>query len=367
MNALRMETCTADPQTSACLPASGDQTLSRHAEDQFSMDVHLRIAVITSLGVFGAITNLMSVAVFLKQGVKDCVSICLVSLGVADFAALLFGLLTMFCNAAMRINSNLDLRAHYNGLYHACGMFYHISTLTTTFISLERCLCVSMPFKFKTFITMKRSIFVNVAIYLYAAGISLPLYISAGANFATNATSSNAWLTPEKANRALFIITTLKFTVEPACLVSILISTYIMIVSLKKSTRLRLKGTSALGVLPQSGDLPALPVKKSEKEMKTSNNVRVSKTVASLAMICFICNSLRYVVVVVILVSPDIDVGRDYEKLFFLLLDVIFLLQTANASANIFVYNVFNALFRRTFQSMFCLPCHIRQVPEERT
>lgn len=342
----------------------GYQLLPARHDGKVTADIPVRISVISAIAVFGLATNILNCLVLVKQGVRDCMSVCFISLTLTDFAAAVCGLLTMVCNVTMGISVNLDLRSIYYVLYRFCAMFYSISTLITAFISLERCFCVSMPFQFRSFMTMKRAILVVVILHVYSACIYMPFFFSVNIkpinSQDTNETSpESTWITPERTQVALFVITAIQFTVEPFCLLVITISTYFMIAHLRRSSQLRSRHARYSTKQVPGGRTRGSTTGDSTMavDRHCSNHRTVSKTVVTLAIVSLTCNSVRYVIVVMILTFPEVDSSSEFKSLFFLLLDSIFLLQTTNVSAHVFVFNAFNIQFRRTFQRMFCSIC----------
>ncbi|CAG5120545.1 unnamed protein product [Candidula unifasciata] len=126
------------------------------------IDKYIQPVIVSAIGAFGIFTNFLSICVFIKQGIKDCVSVCLISLSVTDLSSVM----ASFLAECIKINPNLEFDpiAIHHMLIRISGMFYHSSTLTTALLALERCLCVSWPIKFKDFFTLRRSLFAMVLI-----------------------------------------------------------------------------------------------------------------------------------------------------------------------------------------------------------
>lgn len=236
------------------------------------------------------------------------------------------------------------------------SVFYNISTITTTFISLERCLCVSWPLKFKGFMTFNRAIGVLIMIYLYCAVVSVPDYLTLSLihlfDPRKNSTRIVLWLSPLSHHVELFNLSFHLLTSEFLCLVIILISTYIMVADLHKSLNRWAKQTivqerySAMKLSP--GD-----VRKDWRESKNSRSKkRMAKTVITLAVVCSVCNSLRLLLVIINLTY--VDMYTTQKNLYIDLLAVMYLLQTTNASVDIFVYFLHNSVFRSCFCEIFC-------------
>lgn len=328
-------------------------------EVQLYLDIYFRIVVITAVGVFGVVANLISAAVFVRQGVSDCVSVCLLSLTSTNLAAAAFGLLTLFCKIVILMNvlTDFDPLAVYYTLPHVSAKFYNISTITTAFISLERCLCVTWPLKFSNAITFRKAVIVLMGIYLYEIIASLPdqltMRLMRQFDPKINRTRTVLWLSPSRPQVDIFNRMFNQFTVESLCLIILIISTYSMVKGLRRSLH---RWADHLQVQKNDGIVPVVDPKRPAKE---HNQVivkrKVVKTVVTLAIVAFSCNSLRLLLAIIDHAHPDLVTSE--FNLYVDLIGASFLLQTVNASVDIFVYLSYNISFRRCFIGMFCRSC----------
>ncbi|XP_012943201.1 growth hormone secretagogue receptor type 1-like [Aplysia californica] len=128
--------------------------------------------------LFGILANVINLIVFIRQGFKDTVNISLFSLAISDIGSLLPMLWMSIGFNPFLVNAYLpfDLQdALYltSGWPHIC--FARISGWITASIMLERCLCIAMPLKVKTMITVKRTVIVLDSIYVAMIGAFLPV------------------------------------------------------------------------------------------------------------------------------------------------------------------------------------------------
>ncbi|CAG5117317.1 unnamed protein product [Candidula unifasciata] len=325
-------------------------------EVQLYLDIYFRTVVVTVVGVFGTITNVMSAAVFIRQGVHDCVSVCLLSLTVTNLVSVTAGVLTLF--SKVFIFANIAFRIEFFALLpHISAFFYNISTITIAFISVERCLCVTWPLKFTNVFTLRRAIVVLSVIYLYEIIITMPDHLTMGFksqfDSRTNKTRTVVWVSPYRPYVDLLIKMFCQLTVESLCVLILIVSTYSMVRGLRHSLN---QWTDHHHVQQSVAIVPNTVAKKTSK----SNNIvimkrNVVKTVIILAIVAFIINSLKLLLTVIDHIYPNL--GTTESNLYSDLPAVSYLLQTLNASVDIFVYLSYNISFRRCFVEMFCRSC----------
>lgn len=325
------------------------------------IDKYIQPIIVSAIGLFGIVTNVLSICVFIKQGIKDCVSVCLLSLSVTDLGSVM----ASFLGECIKVNPNFEfdpIAIHYV-MIRTSGMFYHCSTLTTALLALERCLCVSWPIKFKDFFTFNRAVLAVGFIYAIVLCTALPDFATYRLNrrydFRTNSTRTVLMFTPHRKIVERFITICATYTLEPACLIVVMVSACVMTADLRQSSQLQ-KNHNQINKNSSSGSNNLL-TKNSWSSNKTSSanmrsnpssrNRRVEKIILILAILCFVCNSLRLIAMSVVFEYLGVE-NVKYET--WVLLLFVFFLQTSNASVNFFVYYVLNVTFRRTVELVFC-------------
>nr|KAG5705546.1 hypothetical protein BaRGS_009199 [Batillaria attramentaria] len=105
--------------------------------------------VLPVLVLCGVTMNVLNMAVFFRQGLRDRVNLCLFSLAVSDTGFNVSYLASKIHAFFYHFNYSLGNMAKWHvfmGLYNA---FLSLSTCLTVIISLERCVCVINPLKAK--------------------------------------------------------------------------------------------------------------------------------------------------------------------------------------------------------------------------
>ncbi|KAK3720489.1 hypothetical protein RRG08_058377 [Elysia crispata] len=392
-------------------------TTCPHDEDTFMdkvmpyIELYMNIIVPFILSVFTLCANIINMMVLVKQGINTCVSLCLVCLSASDFLSTVAG----FCSLPPRVLMFLNIRpgfdpfAFYFFMVYMSALFYDASNILTAFLSLERCLCVCLPLKFKDIFTFWRGVAVIVCIFLLCFGLLLPHFLSSGFEMRTsgNSTFLALWLSPDRAAVDVYI-DTVHFCQTTVVTSTVFVCTLLMIVSLNHSSKFqgrkknaivngksaeresRGKNTESSGVThtQQGGDdrtsgmnmetryediqgetkVPEKDPQKSrqtikvlksitrnsDKTTKSSRNLNVIKTVIILCVICFVCNLLRIAVSTATHLEPRLRFGKKYGNVFQILLAVYYVFQLLNCSLNIFVYYRFNESFRRVVLHVLC-------------
>ena len=115
----------------------------------------LLMTVLPSLELFGVTTNVINCMVFVRQGLRDRINLCLFSLALADTSFLLFMFSAKFFTFLGLFDRDLEgywRQKHTNTVLGPMMGTMNISNLMTMIISVERCICVVSPFTAKRFL-----------------------------------------------------------------------------------------------------------------------------------------------------------------------------------------------------------------------
>ena len=204
------------------------------------IELYMNIILPCTLSVFTISTNIINMMVLVKQGINTCVTLCIFCLSATDFLSTVAG----FCAVLLRILMYLNIRrgfdplAFYFFMVYIFATVYDVSNTLTAFLSLERCLCVCLPFNFKDIFTFWRSAGVIICIYLLCFGLYLPHFLSSGLEMRTsgNSTFLALWLSPDRAAVEIYI-DTVKFCQTTVVTTTVFVCTLLMIVSLNRSSK----------------------------------------------------------------------------------------------------------------------------------
>ncbi|KAK3720487.1 hypothetical protein RRG08_058375 [Elysia crispata] len=229
-----------------------------HVEDTYMnkvmryIDLYMNIILPCTLSVFTLGANTVNMMVLVKQGINTCVTLCLVCLSATDFLSRVAGWFSQLLGVLMILNIRLgfDPLAFSFFMVYTSAIFYDVSNTLTTFLSLERCLCVCLPLKLKDIFTFWRSVTVIVCIYLLCFGLLLPHFLSSGLKMRTsgNSTFLALWLSPDRAAVDVYI-DAVHFCQTTVVMAVVFVCTLLMIVSLNHSKEGKTREVSLVKVL----------------------------------------------------------------------------------------------------------------------
>ncbi|KAK0048789.1 chemosensory receptor C [Biomphalaria pfeifferi] len=384
-------------QANATLVYTYEVTQSNYKTGVLQILEYLSPSISVVIGPAGLVFNVVNSKVFLKQGVKDCVTICLISLALTDNGSLLCGLLAASSRIFRAVAESeefkifLDPMSLWLVLVQAQFCFYDMSTYTTVFIGIERCLCVLLPFKFKSIFTVRNSLFIILS--LYVCTFMLHLFLFVYTEFRTvynprlNITQSLIYYGPVRSILERYIQLINHLLLPCVSLLIILITTVAMIHGLQKSNHFRNKNAaytsetkpsqpedferevSYFSENSKARDRKSLTIKltNAQREMRdrpkkyyseiSVRTIRVAKMVYTLAIMCFVCNSFRFAVMTCFYVDQEMNARKTKAVAFNIVSGLAFLVQTLNCSVNILVYLACNHSYRQTFLSLFGFQC----------
>ncbi|KAK3793001.1 hypothetical protein RRG08_032264 [Elysia crispata] len=146
------------------------------------IDIYSHIVVPFIVSSFGVVSNIVNLIIFTHLGLKDGMSVGLWCLSFSDLTVTGQTLGSSICSLCGLVLPRDTLVSpglvHYVSLLWSQDMMYLVSNWITTFISLERCICVIWPFKVKSLFTRARSIAVIVIIFVVHVASYAPVFAS---------------------------------------------------------------------------------------------------------------------------------------------------------------------------------------------
>ncbi|XP_005110376.1 tachykinin-like peptides receptor 86C [Aplysia californica] len=295
---------------------------------------------------FGTVTNVINIAVLVKLGFKDTVNLGLFGLALSDLGCLLTLFWMAICfNPAFAFSPAVPFAPYEvqyltGGWPHVC--FVRTSSWITAFVTFERCLCVTLPFKVKSLVTPKRVVIVLSTIFFLTVASVTPVYY----------TSRMRWLFYPAYNRTLIGLTftdnreeveavtlILNNFVSPiTSFVLVSICTLILVLQLKRKTEWRSKSVAASA---KSNDVTSARDKKV---------VRMVVTMSTVFIITFAPGTLTFLCMALI---PEYSIVGRYSNLFNVSFSFVFILESINSSVNLFVFYKMSSRYREVFNAMF--------------
>ncbi|GFO38594.1 chemosensory receptor b [Plakobranchus ocellatus] len=352
-----------------------------------------------AISVFGVFANLVNIAVFIKQGFRDAMTVTLTGLAVADLGISACAVWLSICYNPLFQQLELPFLP-LQIVYLTAGLprlsCSRVSSWVLALATFERCLCIAMPFKVREIISPRRSlIFVISAFFVMTASVAPTYY-----------TTRTAQKFDEAANRSYLVLSftedrqkidSIAFgigvSLSVCSFVAVAVCTVVLVYSLNKTSKWRESAIGASGKdqseknpnntravdqvelstddsemstkvfssVSEMADKDYRPTpasnhsstargadvkKKTTKEISAKNK-RAGKMVSLISIIfivCYLPNTLNQ------LNGRYINTNQVFWS-------VGFVTESINASVNIFMYYTMSTKFRSTIQGMMCAFC----------
>ncbi|CAG5126310.1 unnamed protein product [Candidula unifasciata] len=142
------------------------------------LDIIISYVINFSVIIFGIGTNICNIYIYANLGLKDTVSISFLALSASDLCLLTLALVSRI-NAFLTylaVQSPVNLFQLGYLIVWYFQMMLDISTFTTTFIAVQRCLCVALPFQVRALFTRNRTVGCIVCVYASVFSCYVPMF-----------------------------------------------------------------------------------------------------------------------------------------------------------------------------------------------
>ena len=303
--------------------------------------------------LFGLISNVINIVVFLKLGNKDIVTILLLSLAMSDFVFLTLStpsicgyiIWTLLTSYSWPFPKDILLYL----LYWPAFTAYDLSAFISVSLGIVRCACIAMPLKFKLVFTKSRTVKWVVFLAFLVVFLRLPVLtinrISWRIDPQTNVSSPYL----KFVNRAY--MSRLNDILNRGIIIYVLyitMVTCVFILSFKLHQASKIRRSCTTGLTRTSDQAPDKPV----AQGLSSKDIQVVKSVVLVCTI-FILSHLPFLILSSTrLVRPDFDSGQQLAYLFAIFSQISRTCSYLNASLNIFVYYSYNTRYRSVLSFM---------------
>ncbi|KAK7104945.1 formyl peptide receptor-related sequence 6-like [Littorina saxatilis] len=323
-----------------------DTMVSHEAED---MTLRIKCAVILPLlFLIGGPGNVINMAVFYKQGLRERVNLCLFALSLADWLYLLQAIfyfgdqIPLLLTTGGRYGVMTITMTNYNlvGLFG----FTWVSQVISAIIASERCLCVLSPLssqrliKTRTMAVVLSSVFVVIVglYFVVAARYRLGCVYDPGSGKSLVAAVDSEFYTQHSA--LINYLDGFLFGAGIPVLVMVVVTTTTTITATKirQAARWRAESSASDAVRTIS-----------------PRDVALTKMLIGTSLLFMVCVFPIALFRCVCLFLPEINPGRRHQNLYFTCLWILDVLTYTNSTFNIFVYYTMGSRFRRTFWELF--------------
>ncbi|CAL1543816.1 unnamed protein product, partial [Lymnaea stagnalis] len=299
------------------------------------------VAVCGVISLVGITANVLNMIVFARLGLNDAINVSLLGLAAGDICSLvaMFGDSVCFNPAFQSTGLPVvlsEVQYVVSGWPQVC--FIRVTSWITAFVSLERCLCVTIPFQIKTVVTRRCAKLFVATTFMFVAVTSLPEYFY----------NQIQWkFYPERNRTLLGIVPVMRFeelagvtyfinqvVLQCVAFAVIAVCTCLMIVALNNTTRWRQE--SAKG---NSCDI-------------SRKDKRMVKMVSLLSTWFIVAYTPASVLFIVMVFKPTFHPSFNYN-LFHITWSVSYLLEGCNASFNILIYLKMSTRYKSMFAKTF--------------
>ncbi|BFZ18883.1 hypothetical protein BsWGS_21922 [Bradybaena similaris] len=316
------------------------------------VETYVDLTLCFVISFLGVITNILVIMVFTKQKFKDSVAVSMTAIAIWDFIKCfgcvlqrLSGPISLSDAAAAESWSNISVVAFS---YLTCFVTY-VSIVLAAYVAVERCLCVSMPFKVKWLITPRSSFIIcsiiSVVVFGWFAvmyGIYDVVWVYSNHYNQTIAIYVNSEFFYQH-KRPVFLFYNFSGIIWPVvCFVIIVVSTFVIVYHLRKSSDFR--SGSTMGKKESSQEQPKSHISLRERQ--------VVKMLLVIIVVYVICLSPRIAHYTVKYFVYEFYFLRRYHNLFMVMAVILNVFDLTNSAINLFIFVAMSSAFRATFKKM---------------
>ena len=305
-------------------------------------------------GVFAVEANILTIIVYIKMGFFDSTNISLAALAISDFGV---GITTI-STALICLLAPLSSVPFSRYIVIPLSTYPHtllarISALITTYISVERYLCVLLPLRIKTIITRKRTFIAMVILF----GVTLLNYPVAylryplGFKFDSKRNKTLFNLLPVTDQTFLFMthIRTLiiHLMVPFVTFFVVLLCTILLSLNLQRNKAWR----DANKYNPLKSRTKA--ANESESEARQSKEIRAIKMVITIATVFIVTSIPACTQMVFMLAVPEFSESGRYYKLFDVIGMFYLAVNSINSGVNVIIYFTMSQKFKQATLLLF--------------
>ena len=311
--------------------------------------------VVIAAGMFATGANIVTITVYTGLGFADSTNISLTALAISDLGIAI----TSITNCVgfllpLLPNANFTYEVFLNASANPHLLLTRISAMITTYLSIERYLCVLMPLKIKSIITPKRTLIVMVVIFASTFCLVYPVLL---------VRFPFAWKFNDERNRTLLGIvhsnSAAIVLLHKICLLvistilpfvtffSVSVCTILLSLSLRQSKAWRDANKQTSSNVKTSVESSSKSTGEQSKEDKAV------KMIITIATVFIVTNLPSCVHVITVVTVPGFHIGLRYFRLFNIVGMSYVGVNSINSGANVIIYYKMSRKFRNATLSLF--------------
>ncbi|GFO34216.1 chemosensory receptor a [Plakobranchus ocellatus] len=294
--------------------------------------------------LFGLIANLTNIVVFLKCGIRDNVTILLLSLSMSDMTYLILSMPTVCQTIILDFDSDFPwpFDPKFIGeLLHAPAVTaYDLSSLISVLLGVTRCACVAMPLQFKSVFTKARTVKILITVLIVAVALRGPVFSIFRVAWTNDPQTNRSYpyVSVHNVKQMVRINDILNRNLLPWINFIIMITCVVVLsFKLSQASKVRKSGTE------------------SEKSKRHGLSPKDLHVIQSVVLVCaiFLASQIPLLAYSTIrLINPEFDRWARLHYLFTIWNSVGLMCAYLNASLNIFVYYNFNSKYKSTLLTL---------------
>ena len=303
------------------------------------------------------VLNILNVYIFINTKL-DSVTVCFISLALSDFSAMLLISITASFSiiAAFSASWGRNLPTMSYVFAFLFLLLLDMSSATTTYIAVQRGLCVAFPFLTRHAFNKNRSLIICVSISIVILALTLPRFATFKLKTIPNPSDNkttlivfeyfDSWVTFDSFSMIFMktVITLTEWATMVICAVAISFG-------MRSSMKLKQKSNSYSSQNHSEADSKKGREEKEESRKKESKESLVVKQSLVVVLLHVILTTPRVFASLYKVFEPRFALGGQYNNFFFVFCNCINFTDSINAFANFFVYLTFNSKFRSYFST----------------
>ncbi|RUS78765.1 hypothetical protein EGW08_013481 [Elysia chlorotica] len=338
--------------------------VSKRVRDIF---VTINMAILSQIiSVFGVVANIINIAVFMKQGFGEAMTVTLTGLAVADLG-------TVTCQVWLSICWNpwfdferlklqfRPLHIEYLSAGHPRLSSVRVSAWILALATFERCLCITIPFKVREIITPYRARVFVIVVFAVNTACAVPFYYTSRIVQFFDSSANRSYLilsfTDDRQQiDSVFFAFSVSLTV--ISFVAVALCTIVLVYSLDKASQWRESVKTSNETKEEFKKTNRSAAKKDHgKTTQLNKNKRAAKMVSLISTIFIVCSLPNTVNQLVMSMVPEYAKNGAYNNINQMFWSLGYMFETVNASINIFMYYFMSTRYRTTIQELFGACC----------
>ncbi|BFZ09723.1 hypothetical protein BsWGS_12762 [Bradybaena similaris] len=330
-------------------------------DTQYVIIIECTSDVGTILAFMGVITNIINIVTFIDMGLNDGVTVSFLALAIFDLtyliASLSLGIAVVFYVTEMRSSVRFQIEPYGVCVFFgSCMVFISLTNvLTTTFLAVARCMCVSRPLQFKNTFTRKRAIYFMIGVAIFSVTIYLPILVNMGMvqkfDTRTNTSRPSLWISPSREFIKEIVWLVIDMVLPVTTQLIIIVCVVIMVNSLQKASLFRQSTVMVTGKLfnddvKRNNKVSNASDYVSTGEKLTGKDLLVVQQVVLISVVYIICNTPKILISIATTIEPEFTIGKAYSKLYMCANGFRKQFEILNAAVNLIIYYNYNTKFR---------------------